>query len=844
MSGGESLLRLKRERPKVINDLFIRPDFDNAGIIVTLTPPGKCSKIDYEVIEGTRSIARGSLKVNASPITFEESLPHFKPWSPETPFLYLLKMKLSQGEKTLDWEQTFGMRKIHVQDRRIYFNSKPFYIRGFIRGREAHDHPNLMGVSTTEYYEKNIKMAKAYGFNFIRFHSVMPPREFFEAADRLGILCHVEIRKYFGKYQKERSEDFENDQVLVEENEWKEAILRFRNHPSLMVYCLGNEINNPGKIPRVKYLGNLTKKLDPTRLFLDTCSRGEYDRGTVDIDVQHMSYFAPFGKHYHMFDDTIHLSLYGSVKEKKMTLQGRGNNPSFVMRREIPLKFPLIAHEVGHYNVLRDPYRLEEKFKKYKAGKPWWIKELIKTIKAKGHREQYRKMLEASTRFQYIWIKQGLESVRKSPVLQGFHFLQLSDTERYENANGLLDCFDDEKDIPPEKVLPFNSPTVIVADLPQRTLREKSKIEIPIFISHYSSGKFESGTLTWRLKSKKGKGISLGGSMEDFDLSKRGNRKLCRIEINLPGVDKPEGLVFSAELTSPDKKNKVENEWNLWLFPDRPQRVKPTTATMALEDLKIYRRYPQIEPRGDLEHTEKLLLSDRFNEKVIKHLEEGKDALVIYRPEENRNKRAPREKYYLPSTWERFKGIIWDRGHNCGGFLREHPLVKEFPQDGFLDWQFYNLIEESDKIDLDDFPGGMEPIIEGVDKAVRDRFDVNRFSLSGFQYAYTMRKFAYLFELRVGKGRLVVTGMNFKGLENNVPEVCWMFESIINYMNSRKFKPQKSISPSRFRNYLLKKGKSPRIKERMMTQYWQLDDAPLESKRYRKESEEWLREKE
>ena len=61
-------------------------------------------------------------------------------------------------------------------------------------------------------------------------------------------------------------------------------------------------------------------------------------------------------------------------------------------------------------------------------------------------------------------------------------------------------------------------------------------------------------------------------------------------------------------------------------------------------------------------------------------------------------------------------------------------------------------------------------------------------------------------------------------------------------MNSPEFNPKYSIPVDDLENYFLDKGKSKRIKERMMTQYRQLDDAPLESKQYWKESEDWLRE--
>jgi hypothetical protein len=820
-----------------MKDLFIQPNIDESKIVLSFTPSSNHSNLVCRIYDQDEVIAESTIDVKPGNglCSYELTLPRFQHWSVDSPHLY--RLKISQ----LGIDQTFGMTKIHVKDRKIYFNNMPFYIRGFIRGRAAHDHPNLTGVSPREYYEKNIRMAKAFGFNFVRFHSTVPPIEFLEAADRLGFLCQVEIRKYFGHYQKEREEtNFDGDQTLVDEKDWEEMLYVLRNHPCVMVYCMGNEINNPGTNERVRVIRKLTQKLDPTRLFLDTCSRGEYDRDTVDIDVQHMSYFAPFGTHYSMFDDSIHLAIYGSIHGKKMVEQDQEDDPAFILRREVSVKFPLIAHEVCHYNVLRDPYKLDEKFKRYHAEKPWWIDELIKMIQTKGHEKQFGTMLQASTRFQYIWIKQNIESVRKSRLLQGFHFLQLTDTDRYENANGFIDCFDDVKDIPPEKVLPFNRPTVLVADLPQRTFMEKTKLVVPIHISHFASDHFDSGVFRWEIRNKNDQSVLMSGAMDQLDLARRGNFCLCRLAIQWPAVNSPTWLVFSCEING-DNGEKVSNQWDLWLFPNMPERLSAQTISVDLNEVQINKRYFQLTQKQDAEPTEKLLISDHFDEKVLHHLEQGKDALILYRIAENRSKMAPREKYYLPSTWDRFKAIIWDRGQNCGGFLRKSPVVGDFPHDGFIDWQFYHLIEDCDKIDLDDFPVRVEPIIEGVDKAVRDRFDVGRFDLSELQYAYTMRKFAYLFELKVGQGRLIVAGMNFKGIETEVPETCWLFESLINYMGLPVFNPQASLSVEALRQYLLAKGESKRIKERMMTQYWQLDDAPLESEKYWKESEEWLR---
>ena len=98
--------------------------------------------------------------------------------------------------------------------------------------------------------------------------------------------------------------------------------------------------------------------------------------------------------------------------------------------------------------------------------------------------------------------------------------------------------------------------------------------------------------------------------------------------------------------------------------------------------------------------------------------------------------------------------------------------------------------------------------------------------------------------VKVGKGRLLVSGFNFTGINKEVPETCAMFESLMRYVTSTDFKPKASISVKELESYLLEKGKGKRIRERMMTQYWQLNNEPLESAKYWKEAEEYIRKNE
>ena len=825
-----------------IKDLFVRPDYDGARIVVTFTAPSTCRGARWRVQDGDVEVVSGRLTCDGGEaVCFEASLPGFRPWNVNTPNLYNLEMSLSVGHGELTLEQPFGMRKFHVTADALYVNNERFYVKGYIRGREAHDHPNLEGLPLDAYYAKNIRMAKRYGFNFIRFHSQVPPPECFQAADRLGILIHVEMRKYYGRYQKERAGMMQEGQLL-NMDEWAEMILKLRNHPSLMVYCMGNEIDHPGSNPFCRELYELTHRLDPTRFFLDTCSRGEFDREAVDLDVQHLSYFFPFGDHYDMFENTQNLLHIGSCKGLQVVEQNDEDASVYRIARRIPSPRPVLAHEVCHYVSWRDLDGLAAKFERVGAEKPWWLDALRKLVREKGYSADYEALRKATMRFQFLCWKLTLEAARRSPLLSGFHMLQLSDTERYENANGLLDCFDDPKGVDAQAFLQFNADTVLLADLPRRTFFEGESVEVPILLSHFSAEVSGMADLSFDLSGVGPGAVSISGVMKTFDLDERGLRELCRIRIRLPALSRPQSMRLTVRLAAVDGSDCIENSWDLWGFPDRPAELPPITALVDLDEVRISSRYPRLETAVREVPVTGLMIVNRFSDAVFEHLEAGGDVLMLYRVPATRDRDtpAPRETYYLPATRDRFKGIIWDRGHNCGAFIRESAAFDGFPHDGFMDLQFHGLIDDSDKVVLDDFPVRVDPIMEGVDKASRDRFDVYTYKLSELQADRTMRRFAYLFEVRAGGGRLLVSGFNFTGLNRNVPECCALFESLVRYTQSDRFQPKVSLPIPKLRSYLRKKGLGPVVKERRMTQYWQLDNEPLESKRYWRESLEYL----
>ena len=138
----------------------------------------------------------------------------------------------------------------------------------------------------------------------------------------------------------------------------------------------------------------------------------------------------------------------------------------------------------------------------------------------------------------------------------------------------------------------------------------------------------------------------------------------------------------------------------------------------------------------------------------------------------------------------------------------------------------------------------MDKIVSGIDKSCRDRFDAYKgsFNLPDIMPDRTLRDFGYLFGFGVGKGKLLVCGLNLTGLDENEPSSVGMARFILGYLESDDFSPKNAISTDDLKVYMKKCAAAP-VKERMMTQFWELDDAPVESQSFWRKSREYLTEK-
>ena len=218
-------------------------------------------------------------------------------WSPENPVLYQVTARLRDGTEILDEVKTyFGMRKIHIEEGRIYLNNQPYYQKLVLD--QGYWKESLVTAPSDEAYVKDIQMAKAMGFNGCRKHEKVEDPRFLYWADRLGFLVW-EAMSSFWFYTPEGAEAFAR--------EWIDVIRRDYNHPSIVVWGMLNEswgvqriYSNSLQQSYARSLYHLAHSLDPARLVIsndgwemvdtDICAVHSYKHGEKD-DVRQQEIF-------------------------------------------------------------------------------------------------------------------------------------------------------------------------------------------------------------------------------------------------------------------------------------------------------------------------------------------------------------------------------------------------------------------------------------------------------------------------------------------------------------------------------------------------------------------------
>lgn len=218
---------------------------------------------------------------NSDELLVETNVKSPKLWSIETPQQYEVRLSVTANGQTYSTTQKIGFR--HFE----FVKKGPFTLNGkrvLLRGTHRHeDHAGVAAAMTEEMMVTEMKMMKEMGVNFIRLGHYQQSRIILDLCDSLGIVVWEEIPWCRGGlggavYQEQGKRMLTN---MIEQH---------YNHPSIIIWGLGNENDWPGDFSEfdkekirtyMKELNDLSHKLDPSRS--TAIRRCDFCRDIVDV---------------------------------------------------------------------------------------------------------------------------------------------------------------------------------------------------------------------------------------------------------------------------------------------------------------------------------------------------------------------------------------------------------------------------------------------------------------------------------------------------------------------------------------------------------------------------------
>ena len=211
--------------------------------------------------EGDVHLARGETRTTERFV----DVPGPRLWSPESPAMYPADVEIVVEGTTVDSVTTpFGIRTIEVDaEHGFRLNGEPMLLRG---GNIHHGHGPLGAASIDRAEERRVELMKANGYNAIRSSHNPPAPALLRAADTLGMLVIDEAFDQWNEHKLDNTEDYSRFFEDWHERDIASMVRRDRNHPSVVMWSIGNEIPEQFRAPETqRALREAVLAHDPTR---------------------------------------------------------------------------------------------------------------------------------------------------------------------------------------------------------------------------------------------------------------------------------------------------------------------------------------------------------------------------------------------------------------------------------------------------------------------------------------------------------------------------------------------------------------------------------------------------
>lgn len=414
---------------------------------------------------------------------------------------------------------------------------------------------------------------------------------------------------------------------------------------------------------------------------------------------------------------------------------------------------PYVSHEMGQWCVFPN-FKEMSKYTGVLQPKNF---EIFKESLEENHLGHLAdSLLLASGKLQVICYKADIEAALRTKDMAGFQLLDLHDFPGQGTALvGVLDAFWDEKGyVTPGEFRAFNDVTVPLARLEKRIFLNNESLNAQVEVAHYGAEPLQEITPSWKLIDTKGI-IFSEGSFQTKNIPIGNGTQLGEIKVDLDKAEKAQKLTLAV--TVADKTN----TWDVWVYPAKKETIP---------------------------NENEVRVADKLNASTLAVLNKGGKVLLNISKGDVKSEKGGDIGVGFSSI---FWNTSWTKGqkpHTLGILCNpEHPALAEFPTEYHSNWQWWDAMSNSNAIVLDEFSPDLKPIVRIVDDWFKNR------------------RTALIFEVKVGKGKLLVSGVDLHSNLENRPEARQLRYSLVRYMTSDRFNPNISLEQDAIKNLFIKK---------------------------------------
>jgi hypothetical protein len=404
---------------------------------------------------------------------------------------------------------------------------------------------------------------------------------------------------------------------------------------------------------------------------------------------------------------------------------------------------PTVSHEIGQWCVFPDLKEIAQYDGVLKAKNF----EIFEATLEKNHlRHLADSFLLASGKLQALCYKADIEAALRTKNFAGFQLLDLHDFPGQGTALvGVLNPFWKEKGyVTAKEYSRFCNAIVPLARFSKMIYLNDEALDVPVEVSNFSNATLNAAPATWEIADRSGKIIFKGDFPKAVIPIGNGN-ELGHIKQTLAQITTPSFLVLTVSVGT------VQNSWDFFVYPAKP-----------------------------LDAPNEILVTDHLDKRAVDALTQGGKVIL-----------TPRKGSVKPEFGGDiavgFSSIFWNTAWTNGqpphtlGILcnPQHPAFALFPTQYHSNWQWWDAMSHSNAILLDAIDPNLHPIVRVVDDWV------------------TSRSIGLLFECSVGKGTLIVSGIDLLTDQEQRPEARQLLLSLKNYLHKKSGRPALAVSPEK-----------------------------------------------